>query len=93
MIDTAGSVAAAAEALKKEGAAKDIYLVATHPIFSGPAPKRLAKAGFKEVVVSDTMPLTKQKQFKGLKQISIAPLLANVIASITHQKSVSKLFF
>lgn len=93
MIDTAGSVANAAEVLKKQGANKDMYLVATHPIFSGYAPKRLAKAGFKEVVVSNTLPISKEKQFKGLKQISIAPLLANVIASITHQKSVSKLFF
>lgn len=93
MIDTAGSVVNAIEALRKQGANKDIYLVATHPIFSGPAPERLAKAGFKEVVVSNTMPIPKEKQFKELKQISIAPLLANVIASITHQKSVSKLFF
>lgn len=93
MIDTAGSVAAAHEALMKNGAKKDIYLAATHPIFSGPATKRLAKAGFKEVVVTNTMPILKEKQFKGLKQISIAPLLADIIASVTHQKSVSTLFY
>ena len=93
MIDTAGSVAAAHEALLEKGANKDIYLAATHPIFSGPAIKRLSKAGFKEVVVTNTMPLPKEKQFKGLKQISIAPLLADIIASVTHQKSVSTLFY
>lgn len=93
MIDTAGSVAAAHEALIKQGANKDMYLAATHPIFSGPAPERLAKAGFKEVVVTDTLPITKEKKFKGLKQISIAPLIAHIITNITHQKSVSKLFY
>ncbi|MBU0727121.1 ribose-phosphate diphosphokinase, partial [Patescibacteria group bacterium] len=78
MIDTAGSVAAAHAALIKEGAKKDIYIAVTHPIFSGPAPARLAKAGFKEVVVTDTMPIAKEKKFKGLKQISIAPLIAKI---------------
>ncbi len=93
MIDTAGSVAAAHEALLNAGAKKDIYIAATHAIFSGPATKRLAKAGFKEVVVTDTLPIPKEKQFKGLKQISIAPLIAHIIENITHQKSVSQLFY
>lgn len=93
MIDTAGTVANAKEDLIKNGAKKDVYLAATHPIFSGPAVKRLVKANFKEVVVTNTIPIPKAKKFKGLRQISIAPLLANIIASITHQKSVSKLFY
>lgn len=93
MIDTGGSVINAKEALEAHGAKKDMYLCATHPVFSDPAAKRLAKAKFKEVVVANTMPIPKEKQFKGLKQISIAPLLASAIASITQQKSVSKLFF
>ncbi len=93
MIDTAGTVANATEALLNAGAKKEMYLCATHPIFSGPAVKRLAKAGFKEVVVANTMPIPREKKFKGLKQISIAPLLADIIASVTHQKSVSKLFY
>ena len=93
MIDTGGSVANAAEALKRQGANKDLYLAATHPIFSGPATKRLSKAGYKEVVVTNTMPIPKEKKFKGLKQISIAPLLANIISSVTHHKSASKWFY
>ena len=93
MIDTGGSVANAAEALRKQGANKDLYLAATHPIFSGPAIKRLSKAGYKEVVVTNTMPLSKEKKFKGLKQISIAPLLANIISSVTQHKSASKWFY
>lgn len=92
MIDTAGSVANAYEALKKQGA-KDCYLAASHPIFSGPAIERLSKAGYTEVVVTNTIPLPKEKQFKNLKQLSVAPLLANIIASITQHKSVSKLFY
>lgn len=93
MIDTAGSVAAAHKALIKHGAHKDIYLAATHPIFSGPAVQRLSEAEFKEVVVTNTLPVIKEKHFKSLKQISIAPLAASIISSITQQKSVSSLFY
>jgi ribose-phosphate pyrophosphokinase len=93
MIDTAGSVAAAHEALLKHGAGKDIYIAVTHALFSGPAPERLAKAGFKEVIVTNTLPLTEEKRFKGLKQLSIAPLLGNIITNISEQKSVSSLFY
>lgn len=93
MIDTAGSVVAAHKALIDRGAKKDIYLAATHGIFSGPAQKRLEKTGFKEVTVTDTLPIEKDKKFTGLRQISVAPLLAEIIASVTHQKSVSKLFY
>jgi len=93
MIDTAGSVVSAHKALLANGAKKDIYLAATHPIFSGPAVIRLSEAGFKEVVVTNSLPLPKEKQFKGLKVISIAPLLASIIGNITQQKSVSSLFY
>lgn len=89
MIDTGGSVANAFVALKKRGAAKDIYLAATHPVFSDPAVERLAKAGFKEVVVSNTIPVPKAKRFKGLKVLSVAPLLANVIKNVHEDKSVT----
>ena len=93
MIDTGGSVVNAKEALLKNGAKKDVYLCATHAIFSGEAPKRLAGAGFKEVVVTNTLPISKDKQFKGLKQVSVAPLLAHVIESVVSHKSVSALYF
>jgi ribose-phosphate pyrophosphokinase len=93
MIDTAGSVVAAHAALIAQGAKKDIYLAATHAIFSGPAKKRFDKAGFKEVIVTDTLPIEKEKKFTGLKQISVAPLLAGIIESVTNQRSVSKLFY
>ncbi len=92
MIDTAGSVTAAIEALRKMGANKDVYLCATHAVFSDPAAERLSQAGFKEVVVSDSIPIEKRKHFKGLKIISVAPLLARVIRHVHENKSVTKAF-
>lgn len=93
MVDTGGSVVNAKEALLKNGANKEVYLYSTHPVFSGPAHKRLSKAGFKEVVVTNSIAVPKNKQFKGLVQLSIAPLLANVIKGVTERKSVSQLFY
>lgn len=90
MVDTAGSVCAARQALLEQGANPDIYLVATHPIFSGPAVERLKEAQFKEVIVTDTVPLPHEKQFKGLTTISVAPMLARVIRSVHESKSVTQ---
>ena len=82
MVDTAGSVCNAKDALMSNGANPDVYLCATHPIFSGHAIKRLKAAKFKEVVVSDTLPLDPEKQFEGLTQISVAHLIAEKMAKI-----------
>ncbi len=90
MVDTAGSVSAAHQALLEQGANPDIYLVATHAIFSGPAIERLKEAEFKEVIVTDTVPLPKEKQFKGLTTISVAPMLARVIRSVHENRSVTQ---
>ena len=76
-------------ALRKMGAGKDIYLAATHAVFSDPASERLAKAGFKEVVVSNSIPIPEKKWFKGLKVLSVAPLLAKIIESVHRDKSVT----
>jgi len=93
MIDTAGSVCNAKDELIKQGALADqVYLAATHPIFSGPAVERLSKAGFKEVVVANTIPLPKEKQFKGLQTLSIAPLVSRIITHVQNKQSVSVLF-
>lgn len=89
MIDTGGSVTAAKNALDAAGANSDVYLVATHPVFSGPAIERLDNAGFKEVVVTDSIPLPKEKQFGSLKVLSVAPLLADVIMSVHDAKSLT----
>jgi len=92
LVDTGGSVVNAKEALEKEGANKDIYLAATHGVLSGPAVERLDKAGFAEVVLTDTIPFDESRKFKGLKVLSVAPLLASVIENVHSGKSVSGLW-
>lgn len=90
IIDTAGSVCAAKAALVEQGAQDEVYLVATHPVFSGPAVERLTQANFAEIVCTDTLPVeTPPKNFKVL---SITPLLAEVIQSVAEQQSVSRLY-
>jgi ribose-phosphate pyrophosphokinase len=88
MIDTAGSVFAAKKALEKHGAKKDVYLAATHAVFSAPAIERLKEAKFKEVVVTDTIPIN-ENIFKGLKVLSVAKLLADIIMNVHEGKSVT----
>lgn len=92
MIDTAGSVCAAQKALIDNGANHDVYLVATHAVFSGPACQRLTEAKFKEVLVSDTIPVPSSKMFPGLVVMSVAPMLAKVIQNVHENKSVTEVF-
>lgn len=89
MIDTAGSVTAAKEALVAMGADKDVYLAATHAVFSDPAVERFKAAGFKEVVVSNSIPVPEEKQFEGLTVLSVAPLLAKIIETVHKDGSVT----
>ena len=91
IIDTAGSITEAAKLLKKEGA-KDIYVCAVHPVFSGPAIQRLSEAPIKEVVVTNTIPHDVDKFPENIKQLSVAPLLAQAISRIHDDESVSSLF-
>lgn len=91
MIDTAGSLVSARKALKDRGAAAKIYAAATHAVLSGPAIERLNKAGFAEIVVTDSIPLGKVKP-KGLKVLPIAPLLAKVIKQIESGQSVTQIY-
>jgi ribose-phosphate pyrophosphokinase len=91
MIDTAGSLCAAKQALIDAGANPDVYAIATHSIFSGPAIERLKKAAFKEVIVTDTIP-TDPNAFEGLTIVPIAPLLAEVIQSVDKGESVTKIY-
>ncbi len=91
IIDTAGSITEAAKLLKKEGA-KDIYVCAVHPVFSGPAIQRLTDAPIKEVIVSNTIPHNKEELPEKIKQLSVAQLLAQAISRIHDDESVSTLF-
>lgn len=90
LIDTAGSVFAAKKALDEAGAKRDVYLVATHAVFSGSAVERLSGAGFKEVTVTDSIPLPKEKRFKSLTILSVAKLLADIIESVHDARSLTK---
>ena len=90
IIDTAGTICEAARVLKEKGA-KDIYVCAAHPVFSGPALQRLNDAPIKEVIVSNSIPLGTNVPEK-IKQLSVAPLLGEAISRIHDDESVSSLF-
>lgn len=91
MIDTAGTITKGAEALKNMGAG-EIYVCCTHPVLSGPAVRRLAEAPIREVIVTNTIPLPKEKMLDKIKVLSVAPLLGEAIIRIHEDLSVSKLF-
>ena len=91
MIDTAGTICEAARLLKEQGA-KDVYVCAVHPVFSGPALERLEAAPIKEVIVTNTIPLKDTVIPEKIKQVSVAPLLGEAISRIHDDKSVSSLF-
>jgi ribose-phosphate pyrophosphokinase len=93
MIDTAGTLVKAAEVLKERGA-KQVYAYCTHPIFSGPAIDRIAKGdALDEVVVTNTIPLSPAaEQCQKIRQLSVAPLIAETIQRISKGESVMSLF-
>ena len=91
IIDTAGTICEASKLLKSKGA-KEIYVCATHPVFSGPAVERLGQAPITECIVTNTIPLDMTNMPSNIKQISVAPLLAQAISRIHDDESVSSLF-
>ena len=91
MIDTAGTMAEAARALKDRGA-NDVYACATHALLSGPAVERLMNAPFKEIVVTNTVPIPVEKRFPTLTVLSVADLLARAVRYTHSNESVSSLF-
>lgn len=91
IIDTAGTICEASRMLMEKGA-KDVYVCAVHPVFSGPALERLEQAPIREVVVTNTIPLKDTVIPSKIKQVSVAPLLGEAISRIHDDKSVSSLF-
>ena len=89
MIDTGHTICAAIKKIKQEGAEK-VYTYSTHPVFSKPAPGNIFKLGISEMVVADTIPIT--RNYKKLQVLSVASLLSNAIENIHQNKSVSALF-
>ncbi len=92
MIDTAGTLAGAAQALVEHGA-KRVVACASHGVLSGPAVQRIAQSPLAELVVSDTIPLSPEAKATGkIRQVSIARLLGEAIKRIHSSDSVSSLF-
>jgi ribose-phosphate pyrophosphokinase len=91
MIDTAGTITHAADALMEDGAA-GVIIAATHAILSGPAVDRLKACQASEVIVTDTLPIAEDKHFDQLTVLSIAPLISRAIQEVFEDGSVTSLF-
>jgi ribose-phosphate pyrophosphokinase len=91
MIDTGGTIVAAAKALKENGA-KRVIVAATHAVFSHPAVERLSDGSVDAVLVTNTLPITPDKEFPTLTVLSIAPLIAKAITAVFGDDSVTSLF-
>jgi ribose-phosphate pyrophosphokinase len=91
MIDTAGTITKAAEALFNDGAAA-VIVAATHGILSGAAIDRLKNSRISEIVLTNTLPIGSDKQFDKLTVLSIAPLVARAINEVFADGSVTSLF-
>jgi ribose-phosphate pyrophosphokinase len=91
MVDTAGTICQAADALFDKGA-QDVIVCATHAVLSGPAVDRLKNSRISEVIVTNTLPIAEDKMFDKLTVLSIAPLLARAIREVFDDGSVTSLF-
>ena len=92
MIDTAGSLCNAAQALVEIGGAKEVYACATHGVLSGPAFERIEKSPIKEVVVHNTIPVSEDCPCKKIKQLDVAPIFARAISHVHGGTSIADLF-
>jgi ribose-phosphate pyrophosphokinase len=91
MIDTGGTIVAAAQALRENGAA-EVLVAATHAVLSGPAVDRLKNSPITEVIVTNTLPIEPERTFPQLTVLSIAPMIARAIREVFDDGSVTSLF-
>lgn len=92
IVDTAGTLCAAADALKMEGAARVVAYI-THPVLSGPAVERIEASALDEMVVTDTIPLRPEAQSCAkIAQLSLDRLLAEAIRRVSNEESISAMF-
>jgi ribose-phosphate pyrophosphokinase len=91
MIDTAGTITKAVDALFNDGA-REVIVAATHAVLSGPAVERLKNSKVSEVVITDTLPVPEESRFDRLTVLPIAPLLARAIKEVFEDGSVTSLF-
>lgn len=93
MIDTAGTITNAANFLSEQAGANEVYACCTHAVFTPPAVERIQQSSIKEMLITNTIPLTEEeKQCAKIQTVSIAPLLGRTIEFIHNKKSVSGLF-
>ena len=91
MIDTAGTLIQAVEAVKREGARR-VLACGVHPVLSGPAISRIADSELEELIITNSVPLPPEKRLPKIHVLSVAPLLAEAIRRIHDEESVSTLF-
>jgi ribose-phosphate pyrophosphokinase len=91
IIDTAGTITLAANVLIEQGA-KEVYACCTHPVLSGPAITRINESSIKELVVTNTIPLPKEKHVSKIRSLSVAPIIGEAIIRVHEELSLSKLF-
>ena len=91
MIDTGGTIVAAAELLMKRGA-KNVWAMATHGVLSGPAIDRLKNSPLEKIVLTNTLPLPPEKQLPNIEVLSVAPLIAEALGAVFDDTSVSDIF-
>ncbi|WP_050183691.1 ribose-phosphate diphosphokinase [Domibacillus robiginosus] len=91
IIDTAGTITLAANALSESGA-KEVYACCTHPVLSGPAMERIENSNIKELVVTNSIALAPEKKTDKVVELSVAPLLGEAIIRVHEEQSVSTLF-
>lgn len=91
LIDTAGTLISAADALVDRGA-EEIYACCTHPVLSGPAVERIKSSIIKELVITNSIYLPEEKQINKITSLTIAPLLADAVLRVHNNASVSVLF-
>ncbi|MEH7383968.1 ribose-phosphate diphosphokinase [Bacillus sp. JJ1521] len=91
IIDTAGTITLAANALVENGAS-EVYACCTHPVLSGPAIERIQNSKIKELVVTNTILLPEEKRIDKIRELSVAPLIGEAVIRVHEQQSVSTLF-
>ncbi len=91
MIDTAGTITNAANAIKDMGA-KAVYACATHPVLSGPAVERIGNSAIEELVLLNTIPMPEEKRIEKMRFLSVAPLFAEAMTRVFTNGAISELF-
>ena len=91
MIDTAGTICAAADQLTERGAAR-VVAATTHGVFSGQAMERLTASSIEKIIVTDTVPLPEDADHDLIEVLSVAPLIARAIDAVFEDTSVSEIF-